>query len=77
MYPELFLRHSVESFKCDVCELAKHHSVSFPPSVNKSVESFNIIHSDVWGPAPTSNISGAKWFVYFIDDCTRLTWVFL
>ncbi|KAK2414409.1 myosin-16 [Trifolium repens] len=77
MYPELFLRHSVESFKCDVCEFAKHHRVSFSPNFNKSVEPFNIIHSDVWGPAPTSNVSGAKWFVSFIDDCTRLTWVFL
>ncbi|RDX65444.1 hypothetical protein CR513_55899, partial [Mucuna pruriens] len=47
----------------------------------ESVESFNLepfdlIHSDVWGP--TSNfISGAKWFVSFIDDCIRVTWIFL
>jgi len=31
----------------------------------------------VWGRAPISNISGAKWFVSFIDDCTRVTWTFL
>ena len=27
--------------------------------------------------APIPNISGAKWFVSFIDDCTRVTWIFL
>ena len=60
MFPSLFLHHSVESFKCDVCELAKHHRVSFTPSSKRSVEPFDLIHSDVWGPAPISNISGAK-----------------
>lgn len=77
MFPSLFLHHSVESFKCDVCQLAKHNRVSFPSSFNKSDEPFDLIHSDVWGPAPTSNIFGAKWFVSFIDDCTRVTWIFV
>jgi len=29
------------------------------------------------GPANVPNISGAKWFLTFIDDCTWVTWVFL
>ena len=36
-----------------------------------------MIHSDVWGPSRIKNISGDRWFVSFIDDHTRLTWVFL
>lgn len=64
---------SVESFHCDVCEFAK----TFPPSNNKSFKPFDLVHSDVWGPASISNISSAKWFVSFIDDCTRVTWIFL
>src|ERR1051325_1789273 len=31
----------------------------------------------IWGPSPISNISGAKWYITFIDDSTRVTWVFL
>ena len=77
MFPSLFLKQSVESFKCDICQFSKHHRATFPSSLTKSAEPFDLIHSDVWGPAPITNISGARWFVSFIDDCTRVTWIFL
>lgn len=35
-----------------------------------------LIHSDVWGPAPTKSECGFKYYVLFIDDFTRYTWVF-
>ena len=35
-----------------------------------------MIHSDMWGPSRKNNITGARWFVSFVDDHTRLTWVF-
>lgn len=35
------------------------------------------MHSDEWGPAPITNLSGYRWFVNFIDDCTRMTWLYL
>ena len=73
MFPTLFLKESVESFKCDVCQFAKHHRATYSPSNNKSVHPFDLIHSDVWGPASNSSISGAKWFVTFIDDCTHVS----
>ncbi|BBN68727.1 hypothetical protein Prudu_550S000600, partial [Prunus dulcis] len=55
----------------------RRHRVSFPLSMNKSTVPFAIVHSDVWGPAPISTSSGARWFVTFIDDCTRMTWISL
>ena len=45
--------------------------------MNKSTVPFAIIHSDVWGPAPISTPLGARWFVTFIDDYTRMTWISL
>jgi len=36
-----------------------------------------MIHSDVWGPSRISTMFGKRWFVTFIDDHTRLSWVFL
>ena len=45
--------------------------------MNKIPAPFMVIHSDVWGPANTSSLSGACWFVSFIDDHTRMTWVCL
>ncbi|RDX99335.1 hypothetical protein CR513_17622, partial [Mucuna pruriens] len=76
MFPHLFTKESVESFKCDICQFSKHHRATFSLSNNKSLEPFDLIHSDVWGPASNS-ISEAKWFVSFIDDCTRVCQIFV
>ena len=54
-------------FKCDICELAKKHCFSYLPSLNKSVEPFAVIHSDIWGPAKVSSFSNERYFVTFID----------
>lgn len=32
---------------------------------------------DVWGPAKIPTFSGARYYVTFIDDCTRMTWFLL
>jgi len=77
LFPSLFVRTDVSQFKCDVCEMAKSHRTSFPPSFNKSTIPFMIVHSDVWGPSKIATLGGAHWFVTFIDDCTRMTWVAL
>jgi hypothetical protein len=77
LFPSLFLKNNVSSFHCDSCLLAKHHRTSFHPSFNKSSVPFSIIHSDVWGPSRVTNRSNTKWFVSFIDDCTRVSWVYL
>ena len=37
-------------FQCEVCELAKHHRVSFPKSKYKPSIQFTLIHSDLWVP---------------------------
>ena len=33
------------------------------------------IHSDVWGPALIPTPDGAKYFVTFIEESTRMVWV--
>ncbi|CAL9023669.1 unnamed protein product [Prunus brigantina] len=43
---------------------------------NKAALPFELVYSDVWGPARVTS-HGFRWFVTFIDDCTRLTWVYL
>lgn len=44
--------------------------------MNKSNIPFALVHSDVWGPSPVSTSSGVHWFVTFVDDCTRMTWLY-
>jgi len=65
-------------FHCDTYEFAKHKHVDFPSSNKRLIISFAFIHSDVWEPSNIPNLSGACWFViFFIDDFTRVSWVFL
>lgn len=64
-------------FHCDTCILAKSHRAIYPLSMNKSDTPFALIHSNVWGPSPLSTVSGVRWFVIFVDDCTWMTWLYL
>ena len=36
-----------------------------------------MIHSDAWGTSKIKNITGTRWFVSFVDDHTRIYWIFL
>ncbi|TYK26874.1 Beta-galactosidase [Cucumis melo var. makuwa] len=76
-FPHLFSKLDVSSLSCDVCIQAKQHRVSFPSQSYKPTQPFILIHSDVWGPSKVTTPSGKRWFVTFIDDHTRLTWVYL
>ena len=73
MFPSLFARSDISGFHCDICELVKSHRTSFPLILNKSMLSFMVIHFDVWGPSKVPTLSGLRWIVTFIDDCTRMT----
>ncbi|KAI0528816.1 hypothetical protein KFK09_001359 [Dendrobium nobile] len=61
---------------CHSCNKAKAHKMVFESSKNRSSLPLELIHSDVWGPAPVLSNSGFSYYVLFIDDCTRFTWLF-
>ena len=77
LFPSLFSECTPSDFHCQTCILAKSHRVSYPLSPNKKSTPFSLVHSDVWGPSPTTTTSGFRWFVIFVDDCTRMTWLYL
>jgi hypothetical protein len=51
------------SFASEVAPRAKH--------------ALGVVHSDVCGPFPVASIGGNKYFVSFVDEFTRMTWVSL
>ena len=65
------------SFECDACKLGKSKTLPFPHSTTRSTECFDLIHSDVQGIAPHLSYGHFKYFVTFIDDFSRFTWVYL
>jgi len=34
------------------------------------------VHTDVWGPAQVSSLGGSHYYVTFIDDATKKTWIY-
>ena len=48
----------------------------FNSSESISINIFDLIHSDIWGPSPISSIGGSRYFVVFIDDYSRYNWIF-
>lgn len=77
LFLDLLLNICETTFHCESSVLAKSHRTFYHISPNQCPTPFMLVHSDVWGPAPTTNSSGTKWFVIFVDDCTQMTWLYL
>ncbi|KAL5557135.1 hypothetical protein UlMin_039371 [Ulmus minor] len=41
------------------------------------METLGYVHSDLWGPSQKESLGGGKYFISFIDDCSRKVWVFI
>ena len=77
LFPELFKGIDCSSFHCESCIFAKFHRSTYLPKPYQASKPFYLIHSDVWGPSKITTLSGKRWFVTFIDDHTRLCWIYL
>jgi hypothetical protein len=55
---------------CDSCQRAKSHQLPYGVSTSVSTVSFELVFSDVWGPAPTS-VGRHDNYVSFIDDFSK------
>ena len=70
------LKH-VDVGACEHCILGKQKKVSFSKSGKTSKdEKLELVHTDVWGPAPVKSLGGSRYYVTFIDDSTRKVWVY-
>ena len=57
--------------------MSKQIALLFSLSEHIALAYFDLIHSDIWGPALLSSLSGYYYDVNFIDDYLRYTWVYL
>jgi hypothetical protein len=62
---------------CKGCALGKNIKKPFPSNNNRSKEILDLIHSDVCGPMPVKSLGGSLYYVIFIDDYSRKTWLYL
>ncbi|KAM1496471.1 hypothetical protein ACFXTO_031069 [Malus domestica] len=68
--------HDTPSTLCQHCLEGKFSKLPFQSVQSKYVVPFEVIHSDLWGPAPCQSVDGFKYYVLFIDECTKFSWIF-
>lgn len=58
---------------CEGCAFGKHCRDSFPSITNwRASPPLVLVHSDICGPMQTLTKVGNRYFLTFIDDCTRM-----
>ena len=62
--------------KCEICVEAKLAKSSFH-SIERSTEPLGLIHTDVCDLKFVQTRGGKRYFITFIDDCTRYCYVYL
>uniref|UniRef100_A0A2N9IXE5 Integrase catalytic domain-containing protein n=1 Tax=Fagus sylvatica TaxID=28930 RepID=A0A2N9IXE5_FAGSY len=59
------------------CIAGKMHQLPFPVSINKVTAPFQLVHADLWGPAPNVSINAFRFYLVLVDEFTKFTWVYL
>jgi hypothetical protein len=63
----------------DFCEhfiYGKHNRVRFPSGATRAKGILELIHSDVFGPVHVPSLGKSVYYVSFIDDFSRYTWIY-
>ncbi|KAH9667197.1 retrovirus-related pol polyprotein from transposon RE1 [Citrus sinensis] len=68
-------KDNVPSF-CSACQYGKQSKQSFKNTETKTKTALELIHTDLWGPAPILSTHGHRYYISFVDDRTRYTWLF-
>jgi hypothetical protein len=71
--PQINIEHQ---YVCRGCALGKFDKASFPNSDTRSAWILDLIHTDVCGPMTRRSLSGCEYYLTFIDDYSRKTWIY-
>lgn len=66
----------VDKQNCKICCEGKQTRLPFPNKGSRAVNILEVVHSDICGPMETKSLGGARYFAIFIDDCTRMCFIY-
>ena len=61
---------------CENCVYGKQNRVSFPSGGKRKKQILELVHSDVFGPVKVPSLGKSVYYVSFIDDFSRNTWIY-
>lgn len=73
---KLSFKENGRLFVCEACQLGKSHALPFKHSESHASKPFDLIHTDVWGPASIDSTDGYRYYVQFLDDHSRYVWIY-
>ena len=53
---------------CPICPISKQTRFSFPVHHTVTIQPFQLVHMDVWGPYKHDTYNGNKYFLTLVDD---------
>ena len=62
---------------CHACNFGKQHMQPFPKQAWRSSKKLQQVHTDLCGPQRTHSLNGNLYYIIFIDDLTRMCWIFM
>jgi len=60
---------------CHACQLGRHIRLPFPTSSSRALKNFDLIYCDLW-TSPVASVSGYKYYLVILDDCSHFLWTF-
>jgi hypothetical protein len=73
---EGFIYFNLEINFCEHCLYGKQNQVRFPSKATREKGILELIHSNMFGIVPTPSLGGSLYYVSFIDDFSRKTWLY-
>lgn len=61
---------------CHSCQLAKSKRLPFTNIEKRATCVLDLIHCDLWDPAPVESSDGYRFYVIFVDDFSQFTWLY-
>jgi histone deacetylase 1/2 len=56
--------------------MGKSRTLPFKKSSSRAANILDLIHTDVWGPSPVQSGNCYRFYIHFVDDHSRFTWIY-
>jgi transposase InsO family protein len=61
---------------CEGCIYGKMHRLPFPKTAWRARAPLELVHADICGPTRTPSLNNKRYFLLFVDDYTRMMWIY-
>lgn len=67
----------VMPLECTTCQYGKQKRLPFQKNKAwRDAQKLQLVHTNVGGPMKTPSLNGSKYYIAFIDDYSRMCWIY-